>query len=194
MTTFKSAERRPAIQRGALLAVMAFAVAWALVANGEPRSAKADSCNLSLCTASHWGYNMTAIFFVDGYLISANWNFTSDTTFFAYNQNPTSLINSHSHRVWTSNWWPQGTWSIAQATYARDGSGGPIVTYLGQGFDYSPQFDVWTSVWFNPNVWTLLTAREYTSAGLYPAGGAGGAWNHTRNECKKLTPTGAVGC
>lgn len=29
---------------------------------------------------------------------------------------------------------------------------------------------------------------------LYPAGGAGGAFNNTRNECKKLTPTGAVGC
>lgn len=158
------------------------------------KSAHADSCNLTLCTASHWGYNMTAIFIVDGFPVAANWNFTSETTFYAYPQNPTTLVNSHAHRVWTSAWWPNGTWLVAQSTYTLDGAGGPLKTYLGMGPDYSSgDFDRWTSVW-GLNTWTLLTAIERATAGLYPAGGAGGAFNHTRDECKKLTPTGAVGC
>lgn len=161
---------------------------------GDARTARAERCNLTLCTASHWGYNMTALFIVDGFPVAASWNFTSQTTFYAYPQNPTTLINSHAHRAWTSAWWPDGTWTVAQSTYTLDGASGPLRTYLGIGFDYSSgDFDRWTSTW-GLNAWTLLTAIERTSAGLYPAGGAGGGFNHTRNECKKLTPTGAVGC
>jgi hypothetical protein len=177
-----------------LCAAIAFtAVVGAFVAR-DAEKAEADSCNLTLCTASHWGYSMTAIFLVDGFPVSANWNFTSQTTFWAYAQNPTTAVNSHAHEVWTSNWWPSGTWSVAQSTYTQDGSGGPLATFLGIGFDYHPQFDIWTSTWYSPNVWTLLTAIEHTTAGLWPADGAGGSYNNTRNECKKLTPTGAVGC
>ena len=174
------------------VAALLFVVAVATSIASQPRDARAASCHLTLCSAEHWGYGMTAIFHTEGFVIAANWNFTSSTTFFAYPQNPTTNVTSHTHQTWSSNWWPNGTWLNGQWTKTNSGSSGPLVSYLGIGYDYDPDFNIWTDSWFS--AWSLLTAWERTSASLYPADGASGAWNNVRNECKKLTPTGAVGC
>lgn len=187
------ARQRPHIPRSAVVVGVVLAVVLIFCGIGQQKSAKADSCSITECAARHWGYNMTAMFVVAGFLFAANWNFTSETGFFAYPQNPTSLVISHAHEVWTSNWWPAGTWSVNEATLTRDGQNGQMRTYLGKGADYNPEFDFRNSVWLG-GIWTTLTAWEYASAALYPADGASGAFNNTRHQCKKLTPTGAVGC
>ena len=151
-------------------------------------------CQLTPCHAAHWGNHMEAFFMVEGYFFSIEWNFHSDTWYWARAMNPQNQIIMHEHDIYTSLTFPNGTIRWGQATWVDDYNGYGRVTRLGAGPDYSPG-DLYSRnfVSFAQYPWTLMTPKEYASAGIYVSGAAM-SFNHTRSECKLLKVTGAVSC
>jgi hypothetical protein len=164
-----------------------------------------DYCETNECLAQSYGYNMTASFTTGGYPVVATWNYISNTYFQAWPVNgKQSEVHWIDHRVWSSAWWPDGTWSVAQTTI-YEGTNAWILgctystcwlAYLGLGSDYSSgDFDYRNLVYWNVGQYPWGDhGKSRATAGLYPTGGASSAINNTRSSCKNLTSTGATDC
>jgi hypothetical protein len=192
----------------ALALVLAITMVAALFATSD-RALAAYACQppsqggSGPCISHFYGTNMAAVFYVEGYYIAVEWNFDSQTNFYAYPQsgNATNGVWMQ-HAIWTTYTYPANVWTASQTT-RMDG-----LLYNVIGCNSSPCNVAWLAL--GPNyrqggyfdyqkassisAWTDNVATSRALAGIYPNGGASGAWNNTRDQCKDLTVNGATSC
>lgn len=189
------------MRRLAITAALAIIVAAAAaIGPSSQGSASHFPCHEpNACLSRFYGYNMLATFWIPPFWVTVQWNFESRTSYQAWPQSPRATEIYHlSHRTYTSQAWPTGTWQRGQTTsYDLWLVGGYQYTYLvGMGPNQwsggmSDYYHLWEG-YFTPRIVDDRGATpNRATAGIYPVGGAALGINHTRNECKRLHVDGA---
>lgn len=192
-----------------------FALALTMVAGASLISSGRDTYAASCtppsgpCQADIYGFK-TAIFTVDGFGIVAGWSHESYIKYWAWPQSGHAVqLYSISHRHKMNAPWPQGTWQVNKLWTWLNGTrvdwhviptpcaSTPCYIYgLGMGANlWSGQFHYYNDTLYGSDAYCDGLCRLRVSAGIYPAGGASYASNHTASDtCRKPTHTGTQYC